>query len=214
MTSSSPAAGMKMMMVEGDQGNCRAASIVAPGLRASRDRLLCCAFSSILCVIAAVSVGVAVMFACEVRVDHSSPVLVSPKHGVVGTAKALYPLDPRTLPGRDDVMLYSNLKQINLHVNGVLRGFQVTGYAWYNATDMDLFLASNHLLHITSSNMTLHALDRQGDVYGITPGRRLGLISDTEYMASLVGIALGCERCIAYAEHSKSTTAWNPYAHP
>ena len=107
------------MMVEADQGRFGTESIMTPLVKASKGRLLCYAASFALCVLTSVAIAVAVVFACEVRVDHSAPLLLSQKHAVIGTARALYPVDPQSLPGRDDVTLYSNLKHVNLHVNGI-----------------------------------------------------------------------------------------------
>jgi len=47
------------------------------------------------------------------------------------------------------------LQSINFEVNGVKRFFHVAGYAWYNTTDMDLFLTLGYTLHVTSGESYL-----------------------------------------------------------
>ena len=85
--------------------------------------------------------------------NHNGKPLLAGRSGnplASGSTVASLTLSDLPLLGQD--FDYNSIKSVTLPpVDGVARGYTVQGFAWYNSTDLDLYLSLDRTLHIVGS---------------------------------------------------------------
>ena len=85
--------------------------------------------------------------------NHNGKPLLAGRSGnplASGSTVASLTLSELPLLGQD--FDYNSIKSVTLPpVDGVARGYTVQGFAWYNSTDLDLYLSLDRTLHIVGS---------------------------------------------------------------
>lgn len=97
----------------------------------------------------------------------------------VATSSAIHATELGALPGLKasgyDYNLISSVTLDNVPPHGYTLGFPVTGFIWYNASAMDLFLGQSYTCSIRDGHWSLHkpyALGDAGDAGDASEGRR------------------------------------------
>ena len=97
--------------------------------------------------------------------NHNGKPLLAGRSGnplASGSTVASLTLSDLPLLGQD--FDYNSIKSVTLPpVDGVARGYTVQGFAWYNSTDLDLYLSLDRTLHIVGSMIFVSRTSETGD---------------------------------------------------
>ena len=120
----------------------------------ANQRLLCI---NLLAIVLAIIASTGAILAVVLTPVHTSAenaiggtTLLDRDGEVVATATIEEAVDLAELPSQGaDSTLYSQIKRVGwTTTNGARMGFTVSGYVWYNLTDMDIYLDAGYTMHI------------------------------------------------------------------
>ena len=98
--------------------------------------------------------------------NHNGKPLLAGRSGnplASGNTVASLTLSDLPLLGQD--FDYNSIKSVTLPpVDGVARGYTVQGFAWYNSTDLDLYLSLDRTLHIVGSMIFVSKTSETGEL--------------------------------------------------
>ena len=98
--------------------------------------------------------------------NHNGKPLLAGRSGnplASGSTVASLTLSDLPLLGQD--FDYNSIKSVTLPpVDGVARGYTVQGFAWYNSTDLDLYLSLDRTLHIVGSMIFVSRTSETGEL--------------------------------------------------
>jgi hypothetical protein len=86
---------------------------------------------------------------------HQPTRLVDTNANSVSTATATRHVDLVDLPSHPEYL--DTLTELTFDHGGTMLGFKIVGFAYYNSTDLDLYLQPEYTMHITPANFVLSA---------------------------------------------------------